>query len=200
MIKVKDGVATREPMPDYLPTPNADNYHEALAALADLSWTDPALGVTDCAWWPEENADGELGANKKWGAEVLTLDADRKVVIVTHKQVAMTAAEKAARDAAIAEQAAAVQAATVSTFEHAVQTKLDDAAQAARYDSIATAVSYAEEPAVPKFQEDGRAFRTWRSLVWAYAYEQLEKVLAGEREQPTIDEFLLELPVLGLTA
>jgi hypothetical protein len=85
-------------------------------------------------------------------------------------------------------------------YENAVQAKLDGAAQAARYDSIATAVSYAEEPAVPKFQADGRAFRTWRSLVWAYAYEQLEKVLAGEREQPTVDEFLLELPELVLPA
>jgi hypothetical protein len=81
-------------------------------------------------------------------------------------------------------------------YENAVQAKLDGAAQTARYDSIATAVSYAEEPAVPKFQADGRAFRTWRSLVWAYAYEQLAKVLAGEREQPTIDAFLLELPAL----
>jgi hypothetical protein len=197
MIKVKDGVATREPVPDFLASPDSP---EAIAALADLSWTDPALGVTDCVWWPEESADGELGTNKKWGAEVLTLDADRKVVIVTHKQVAMTAAEKAARDAAIAEQAAAAQAATVSTFEHAVQAKLDGAAVAARYDSIATAVSYAEEPAVPKFQNDGIAFRAWRSLVWAYAYEQLAKVLAGEREQPTVGEFLLELPVLELPA
>jgi hypothetical protein len=100
MIKVKDGVATREPMPDFLASPDSP---EAIAALADLSWTDPALGVTDCAWWPEENADGELDTDKKWGAEVLTLDAERKVVVVTHKQVAMTAAEKAARDAAIAE-------------------------------------------------------------------------------------------------
>lgn len=83
-------------------------------------------------------------------------------------------------------------------YENAVQAKLDGAAQAARYDSIATAVSYAEEPAVPKFQADGRAFRTWRSLVWAYAYEQLARVLAGEREQPTIEAFLLELPELVL--
>ena len=34
-------------------------------------------------------------------------------------------------------------------YEQAVQAKLDDAARAARYDSIATAVSYAEEPRCP---------------------------------------------------
>ena len=83
-------------------------------------------------------------------------------------------------------------------YELAVQARLDAAAIAARYDSIATVISYAEEPAVPKFQNDGKAFRAWRSLVWAYAYEQLALVLAGGREQPTVDEFLAELPALEL--
>ena len=83
-------------------------------------------------------------------------------------------------------------------YELAVQARLDAAAIAARYDSIATAISYAEEPAVPKFQNDGKAFRAWRSLVWAYAYEQLAAVKAGERTQPTVEDFLLELPELEL--
>ncbi|WP_207291504.1 DUF4376 domain-containing protein [Pseudomonas sp. DP16D-R1] len=95
MIKVKDGAASREPLPDFL-------YGLMPESVADLSWTDPSLGVQDVAWWPEENAEGELGTNKKWGAEVLTLDAERQVVLVSRKQVAMTAAEKAARDSAIA--------------------------------------------------------------------------------------------------
>ena len=95
MVRVKNGIATREPLPAFL--------HGLLPeSLADLSWTDPALGVQDCAWWPEEDVSGELGTNKKWGAEVLTVVPERQVVLVTRKQVAMTAAEKAARDSAIA--------------------------------------------------------------------------------------------------
>ena len=101
MIKVENGVATREPIPDFL---DRSGTPEALASLLDLSWTDPQLGVQNAAWWPEENTEGELGANKKWGAEVLTLDVERKVVKVARKQVAMTAAEKAARDELIAAQ------------------------------------------------------------------------------------------------
>ena len=190
MIKVENGIATREPIPDFL---DRSGTPEALAALLDLSWTDPALGVQGAAWWPEENTEGELGTNKKWGAEVFTLDTERKVVKVARKQVAMTAAEKAARDALI-------QAEITATFEQAIQARLNEAAIAARYDSIATAVSYAEEPAVPKFQNAGIAFRAWRSLVWAYAYEQLALVLAGGREQPTVEAFLLELPELELPA
>ena len=95
MVKVQSNIATREPIPVFL-------YGLLPESLADLSWTDPALGVQDCAWWPEEDVSGELGTNKKWGAEVLTLDAERQVVLVTRKQVAMTAAEKAARDVLIA--------------------------------------------------------------------------------------------------
>lgn len=85
-----------------------------------------------------------------------------------------------------------------SLYERAIQAKLDSTAQSEGYDGIATVISYAEEPAVPKFQNDGKAFRAWRSLVWAYAYEQLAAVKAGERGRPTVDAFLQELPALEL--
>jgi len=86
MIKVKDGIATREPIPAFL-------YGLLPESLADLSWTDPALGVQDCAWWPEEDVSGELGTNKKWGTEVLTLDAERQVVLVMREQLDLTETE-----------------------------------------------------------------------------------------------------------
>lgn len=92
------------------------------------------------------------------------------------------------------------QIALTSTFEQAIQGHLDAAAKTRGYDSIATAVSYAEEPAVAKFQDDGKSFRAWRSLVWAYAYQELAKVKAGEREIPTLDAFMAELPVLPAQA
>ena len=101
MVKVENNSATREPIPNFL---DQKETPEARASLLDLSWTDPAFGLLDAAWWPEEDVSGELGANKKWGAEVLTLDVERKVVQVARKQVPMTAAEKAARDALVAAQ------------------------------------------------------------------------------------------------
>lgn len=77
-----------------------------------------------------------------------------------------------------------------------IQGHMDAAAKAYGYDDIKAAVTYAEEPVVPKFQAEGRAFRAWRSLVWAYAYGVLDEVKAGDREQPTADELLAELPEL----
>ncbi|WP_062383568.1 hypothetical protein [Pseudomonas abietaniphila] len=83
-------------------------------------------------------------------------------------------------------------------YELAVQTELDRAAQARGYDSLFTAISYADEPAVPRFQADGQAFRRWRSLVWDYAHTELNAVLAGEKPHPDLDTFLAEMPTLSL--
>ncbi|HWK70050.1 MAG TPA: hypothetical protein VNS29_04330 [Burkholderiaceae bacterium] len=79
-----------------------------------------------------------------------------------------------------------------------VQQHMDDAARALRYDSIANAVTYAEEPAVPKFQAEGQAFRAWRSLVWAKCYAILDEVNSSARGIPTDEELILELPTLQL--
>lgn len=85
-------------------------------------------------------------------------------------------------------------------YVSAIQQYMDSAAQASGYDSMQTAVTYAEEPVVPKFQLEGLAFRAWRSLVWDYAYEQLAQVEAGLKEQPTIEDVILALPKLVLPA
>lgn len=80
----------------------------------------------------------------------------------------------------------------------AVQRHLDSEAQRLGYDSIFTAASYAEEPAVPKFQAEGQAFRAWRSLVWARCYELLAEVQADARRVPTEEELIAELPTFML--
>lgn len=85
-----------------------------------------------------------------------------------------------------------------ATLTAAVQSHLDEAARAAGYDDIKSAVTYAEEPAVPAFQAEGLAFRAWRSLVWAHCYAAMAAVQAGERAVPTAAELISELPALQL--
>ncbi|MGC3984842.1 MAG: hypothetical protein QM777_08990 [Pseudorhodoferax sp.] len=77
----------------------------------------------------------------------------------------------------------------------AIQDYMDDMAQMLGYDDIKTAVTYADEPAVPKFQSEGQALRAWRSLVWAACYAHLALVEAGEAELPTLEEAIAMLPV-----
>lgn len=76
-----------------------------------------------------------------------------------------------------------------------VQNHLDATAQSFGYDDIRSAVTYAEEPAVPKFQAEGRALRAWRSRVWARAYEVLAEVEMGSRPLPAAADLLGLMPV-----
>jgi hypothetical protein len=97
------------------------------------------------------------------------------------------------------------QAAAAPTFDErakalqdAVQEHMDAAARARGYDDVATAVTYAEEPAVPKFQAEGQAFRAWRSKVWAFCYWLLAEVAAGRALEPTPAALFAVLPTLEL--
>lgn len=104
MIKVQPNAATRDQIPSFLAG-------LAPESLADLSWTDPALGVSDCAWWPEEDQSPALGEYERYGAETLTVDAERRVVVVVREVVPWSAEEiaehEAARRAEMAQQIAA---------------------------------------------------------------------------------------------
>ena len=88
----------------------------------------------------------------------------------------------------------------IARYEGAVQGAMEFAAKQRGYDSLFTAISYAEEPAVPRFKADGQAFRRWRSLVWDYAHTEMNAVLAGEKPQPELDAFIASLPSLELQA
>lgn len=106
-----------------------------------------------------------------------------------------------ARPATLAEQQAQ-KAEMVKFYDGAVQKHLDDAARSFGYGDpnrpevspILHAISYADEPIVARFQDEGRALRAWRSLVWAAAGVVLAEVEAGARSAPSVAELLAELP------
>lgn len=81
----------------------------------------------------------------------------------------------------------------VAHVEFMIQTHLDSKAREKGYENILSACSYAGH--TNPFQAEGQAFVSWRGNVWAYCYQELEKVQAGTRAEPTVDEFILELPV-----
>jgi hypothetical protein len=83
-------------------------------------------------------------------------------------------------------------------LRQAVQRHLDAQAQAMGYDSISTASTYADEPAVAQFQAEGRALRAWRSNVWHASDVVLTAVAAGERPAPTAQELIALLPLFVL--
>ncbi|MBN7804921.1 hypothetical protein JZX86_06020 [Agrobacterium rosae] len=91
------------------------------------------------------------------------------------------------------QKAAEHRAALEAQFSGAIQSHLDATARQRRYDSIHTAISYRDD-ANPVFASEAAVLFAWRSAVWTYSTAELDKVMAGERDIPTIEEFVAELP------
>ncbi|MEN1835479.1 hypothetical protein AAIM60_21605 [Pseudomonas lijiangensis] len=86
----------------------------------------------------------------------------------------------------------------LNLLRNGIQNHMDTVAEAAGYDDIRSAITYADEPSEPRFQAEGQAFRAWRSLVWAYCYKQIDAVKANARDIPALEELIYELPALAL--
>jgi hypothetical protein len=81
-----------------------------------------------------------------------------------------------------------------TSYANAVEALFQKTANSWGYDSLEKAATYADEPAVPQFQNEGQALRAWRSLSWAKCYQILSDVSQGLRPVPTIDQLTSELP------
>jgi hypothetical protein len=97
MIKIQNNSATRKDIPAFLQGLSPET-------LLDLSWTDPQLGVQDCAWWPEEDQSPTLEQFQVYGEETLTIDTERKVVVVSRAVQPMPQEEVDALNQAQADQ------------------------------------------------------------------------------------------------
>lgn len=87
----------------------------------------------------------------------------------------------------------------IETFRVATQSHVDATAQARRYDSGTSLASYVASTN-PQWAAEATVFVSWRDEIWSHAYAELDKVLAGLREQPTVDAFLAELPAISWPA
>lgn len=75
-------------------------------------------------------------------------------------------------------------------YSVAIQEHIDATARARKYDSGFALASYANSAI---WGVEVAAFIEWRDAVWLYSIGELAKVKAGERETPTISEFILEI-------
>jgi len=90
------------------------------------------------------------------------------------------------------------EAETIAAYMAAVQQHMDATARAFGYDDLISVVTYAEEPAVARYQAEGQAFRAWRSACWKTCEDMLAAVKAGNRSAPTHQELIAELPGLDI--
>jgi hypothetical protein len=83
----------------------------------------------------------------------------------------------------------------ISRLELALDRHLDAVAKEYRYESIRAMVSYMGDPN-PKFDKEGTAAKFWRSAVYTYGIEVIAAVQNGNRDIPTKEELLAEIPQL----
>ncbi|MBA2125065.1 hypothetical protein DLM45_02340 [Hyphomicrobium methylovorum] len=84
---------------------------------------------------------------------------------------------------------------TQDDYKDAVQAHIDAAARSRNYADGVSLASYVAST-VPGWAAEAQAFVAWRDAVWFYAYSELAKVLTGQRAQPSIAEFISELPAI----
>lgn len=77
----------------------------------------------------------------------------------------------------------------------AVQEYMDATVQTRGYDNINSACSYSTSTDAA-FLAEAQACVAWRDKVWRYCYNALAQVLAGQRDIPTADQLISELPEL----
>lgn len=197
-VHLATGVVDRTPLPDFL-------YGLMPESLVNLEWADPALGVGEYAWLPPvaQPAPPFDTATHTTTDETETLVADLAAGVVlvtpgvrplTPEEIATLAAERERQEAELIKQ-----------YDGIVQGRLDGHARTFGYGDpnrpeispILHVISYADEPAVVKFQAEGRLFRAWRSLTWVASAGILNAVKAGGRGVPTEAELLAELEQLA---
>lgn len=91
--------------------------------------------------------------------------------------------------------AAQAQAALLDSFRVAIQSHVDETARTRAYDngnSLAGYVASTNET----WSAEAAAFVAWRDAVWTYAYTELDKVTSGQREAPSVEDFVAELPAM----
>ena len=83
---------------------------------------------------------------------------------------------------------------TQEDYTKAIQALFEATASSRRYEQGATAFATYVNSKDAEWAAEAQAFVEWRDAVWRYAYDQLDLVQAGKRDQPSVEELLAELP------
>lgn len=79
--------------------------------------------------------------------------------------------------------------------EDAIEEHIDSVAREKGYRDATRIVTYTVSTK-PEWAAEAQAFVKWRDDVWLHAFAELDKVQAGDRAEPTIDDLIAELPAI----
>jgi hypothetical protein len=84
---------------------------------------------------------------------------------------------------------------TQQDYSDAVQAHVDKVAREKNYRDGFALASYASS-FVSAWALEAQAFIRWRDAVWLFVYEEFDKVLRGDREQPSVEQLIADLPMI----
>ena len=90
----------------------------------------------------------------------------------------------------------AIPAPSVGDYQRAIQSLVDQTAASKQFNDGVTLASY-KDSTVSEWAAQSAAFIAWRDAVWIYCNAELAKVQVGERAQPSLVDFLSELPAIS---
>lgn len=85
---------------------------------------------------------------------------------------------------------------TEQDYANAIQKHIDATAQSKQYSDGISLASY-DSSTNPTWASEAQIFIAWRDAVWAYAFTELDKVKNNQRTQPSIEDFISELPQIS---
>lgn len=84
----------------------------------------------------------------------------------------------------------------IAAAQTAIDAHIDAVARSRGYGSGVSLTSYVQSTNAA-WRAEAEAFVAWRDQVWLYAHQQLAAVQTGQREPPTPDDLIVELPAIA---
>jgi hypothetical protein len=81
-------------------------------------------------------------------------------------------------------------------FRDAIEAHIESVARSKDYADATRLASYVASTNAT-WAAEAQAFVAWRDAVWAFAYAELADVLAGLKPEPTIADFVADLPEIA---
>ena len=125
--------------------------------------------------WPEGYPDGTVEITVEQWNECLEFQGRRKFI-----------------DGKLVEYAPMPNVPMLADYTGAIAGILDGRARERRYDNALSIATYVGSTNI-KWASEAAAFVAWRDEIWTYCYAELDRMQAGEREQPPVSDFLTEL-------
>ena len=88
---------------------------------------------------------------------------------------------------------------TQADYQSAVDAHVVAVAQARGYKTDVSLASHVTST-LPAWAAEAVAFVAWRDAVWMHVFAQLALVQSGDREQPSVDALVAELPAIAWPA